>query len=252
MAEYVREQRKQVSRGIANSGAASRQLKGVTDGKSYFEKQAKNVSQFWTKPGVDYVVITANEERNPEGVDAIKELNRQDYTVRKVKETKIERRFLESPEKVVTLIKRGGHNRSNKLISIWNSLDDKDASSTLVHEVTHAKQHEANEATSSGKKPYPDTLSKEIEAHEKQEEYNIKIGNPPKKGITRKDGNKIDRDSIRSYVERVYSVGSGAAPHEDTITGGEVEEEIKPWVLELPKHLEGEGIEETDFAAFGD
>lgn len=57
MGEYSREQRNQLSRAIANSGTGSRQLKELMDNRCCSDKQTKSVSQFWTKEGVDNVVI---------------------------------------------------------------------------------------------------------------------------------------------------------------------------------------------------
>lgn len=110
----------------------------------------------------------------------------------RVYDTIIKRHFPGSPEKDQTLFRRGSHNRRDKKISISDSLENNDASSTLVHEVTHAKQHKINEEITSGSKRYPDVLSKEIDAHIKQEEYNIKMGIPPKKGLQRGEGNEIN------------------------------------------------------------
>nr|DAQ19068.1 MAG TPA: PolyVal Metallopeptidase superfamily domain [Caudoviricetes sp.] len=243
MAEYGREQGNQLSRVIENSGVGSRQFKRFVDNRCYFDKQTKNVSQFWTKSGVDGVVISANDTGITEGVNAINELNSQDYEVQRVEKKTIKRHFTNPFRKDRNLEVLGWHNRANKIIAVCDLLNNEDASSTLVHEVAHAKQAKENEDAVSEKKPYPDTLSKEIDAHIKQEEYNIKMRFPPKNESLRKADGEIDIPGIEKYVKDVYSVGFFAPWYKDTVTGGDIIERIKPWNLECPIHLEGEGIE---------
>lgn len=128
----------------------------------------------------------------------------------------------------------GFHRRSAKKIGILSTRTDKDAASTLVHEVVHAKQHieyEAKKKVDPTAKA-PTKAEKEYEAHIKQEEFKIRNKIPPKDPSFRKwDGKKwvVNVAGIKAWVDKAY--GIGPAKHyidSKRILKGE-KGPLKPW-----------------------
>lgn len=194
--------------------------------KKNFHRSFKTVQYKWNKENVNKYLGANNE-----GYSAVKNLNEQGYTVMKVANVKMKRKFTDDKEPhEEDLISLGWHNRPKRVIAINDDKrDNQEAASTIVHEVTHANQHKANEEAALVSKPLPyDTMiKKELDAHIKQEEFNFKIGLPPKHPTFRDETGKINPDGILAFLKIVY--GGGGRPFVMEERKFDKLEEIKPW-----------------------
>jgi len=167
----------------------------------------------------------------------VDDLNVQGYEVIHFDSYKFTRQFYHGPfnwfkdGSSKPMERNGWHNRSRKEIAISDQRDNGGAASTLVHEVAHANQHYINEQRAKGDldPAYRDTLAKELDAHIKQEEFNLAANLPPKHPSFRTEGNEIDEDAIARYVQRVYAVGANARAYVDSTPVWNTIETIKPW-----------------------
>jgi hypothetical protein len=187
----------------------------------------------WTTEEVNKIL-----KKDHKGKDAVTSLNDQAYSVIHFDKYEFERQFYTDATKTVKdgppkkYERNGWHIRAKKEIALSDKTDNKGAASTLVHEVTHANQHKENEAANLAgiPNPFPDTLSKELDAHIKHEEFNIAAEIAPiDPSFRNKTTGKIDKDAIKTYVERVYAVGAGKRYYTDTEPTYNVIEKIKPW-----------------------
>ena len=193
-----------------------------------------HIRRKWDTKGVNAVL-----KKDSQGIKSVTDLNNQQYTVIHFDQYKFQRQFYTDDKKTQPdgapkdYEKNGWHTRKKKEIALSDQRSNDQAASTLVHEVAHANQHKSNEeAEASSKKeslPFPDKLSKELDAHIKQEEFNIAAGIPPKNKSFRDNTGKIKKDAIKKYVERVYAVGSKKRHYTDTKPTYNVIESIKPW-----------------------
>ena len=175
------------------------------------------------QPKWDVGKVDALLSGHQEGKDAIKNLNADTYTVVKFAKLVFQRQYYKDAAKKQkdgppdSVTRNGWHRRSKKEIAVSDARSDKKAASTLVHEVEHAKQHQANEAAQAAKKtlPFPNKKSKEYDAHINQEKFNIKAGIPPKHPSFRKANGTIDIAAIKTYVDNLYAVGGAARPYDD-------------------------------------
>jgi len=194
--------------------------------------------------------VNNNLGKDPMGKDAVKDLNDQNYKVIKIEQYKFTRQLYTKTPYVeenkagepIPMERNGWHSRGKLEIAISNNRNDKQAASTLVHEVTHANQHKANEEAlledqnlEKENLPFPDVLSKEVDAHVKQAKFNKAAGIPQKqKNFVIKEGPKkgqIDENAIEKYVKKVYKIGQDnqRLPFQDTKPEVTIIETIKPW-----------------------
>jgi hypothetical protein len=187
----------------------------------------------WTTDEVNKILT-----KDQKGKDAVTNLNDQAYNVIHFDKYEFERQFYTDATRTVKdgppkkYRRNGWHIRAKKEIALSDKTDNNGAASTLVHEVTHANQHKENEAANLAGKtnPFPDTLSKELDAHIKQDEFNIAAGIAPlDPSFRNKTTGNIDKDAIKTYVEGVYAVGAGKRYYTDTEPTYNVIEKIKPW-----------------------
>ena len=199
--------------------------------KSIATASSDSIQRKWTTAGVNNVLAKGGGEHE------VNALNAQKYKVIHFDSYKFTRQFYHGPfnwfkdGSPKPMEKNGWHNRSRKEIAISDQRDDGGAASTLVHEVAHANQHQINEQNIQGglDPAYRDKLAKEVDAHIKQEEFNLTVNLPPKDPSFRTKGNDIDHDAIARYVQRVYAVGANARAYVDSTPVWNTIETIKPW-----------------------
>lgn len=165
------------------------------------------------------------------GLDSVKALNAQGYTVLKFDNYEYERQFYLDEAKTQKdgapkkMQRNGWHIRTKREIAISDVRNDEQAASTLVHEVTHANQYDDKSKPKPG---YETTAKKEYGAHIQQEKFNLKVGIAPKHPSFRK-GDQIDETKIREFVDETYAVGGKQRPYTDTEPKYNILETIKPW-----------------------
>lgn len=218
--------------GSKAQSAAQRPLTSMMSAPSYPLAQSWTVQRSWTRGEVNKVL-----KKDQIGKDTVTDLNDQAYTVIHFDKYEFQRQFYTDKAKTikdgppVTYTRHGWHSRSSKEIAIEDLTDNSGAASTLVHEVAHANQHKANEKARAvgGTQPFPDVLSKEIDSHFRQELFNRAAGIPAIDASWRAlSGSKL-KDAVKTYVERVYAVGTGSRPYTDTVPTYNILEKIKPW-----------------------
>ena len=150
----------------------------------------------WTTEGANAFLA-----KSQLGREAVHEFNRFDWVVKKVErcgQKKIYSNIVVEDEDY------GGANRDTKTIVISNTMnDDGEAATTLVHEVTHLQQNEANE-NSLEQPPYPDTFAMEFQAHRRQEEFKEEAGLEMDEDFLT-DG-MLDNEKISVYVRDRYDI----------------------------------------------
>jgi len=199
--------------------------------QQYVANQTQIIQRAWTTRGVNTVL-----DKDTAGRNTITNLNDQGYEVKKFSGGTYNRQYYHDSGRTVIdggLEQRrvnGWHNRGPKLIAIKNEHDKNLAASTLVHEVSHANQHQANEDDLGiGVAPYPDKKSKEYDAHIRQDYFNKAAGIPPKKPEFRNKDGSVNEDNIKAYVDRVYAVGAQARYYRNFPIVYNTIETIKPW-----------------------
>jgi len=95
----------------------------------------------------------------------------------------------------------GYHCRIHKWIGIKADEAPVAAAATIVHEVQHVRQRAEEEAQTRAKL---DVVTKEIEAHLREEEFRKAHGAPPKEPEYRTASDEIDREAIEEDVRRKY------------------------------------------------
>jgi len=165
----------------------------------------------WSREGILEILCS-----DPAGKTDIKVLK--DYKVYSYEAYTYERQYFTDASKTTkkgrpALHTVGGyHNRKKREIGFDVGITNAKAASTLIHELTHAKQHirfEEKRKKQPGAKP-PTKAEKEYEAHIKQEEFNIRKGYPPKRANFRKMVSGkwvVNEPAIRKYVDKVYGIG---------------------------------------------
>lgn len=188
----------------------------------------------WDKPGVDSFLM-----KSTLGREAVEILNKYEKGVHMVGDLHILRTY---PDKRVEKIGVGGiYKPGGENIIIDQDLTNEQASTVFVHEVTHLNQHKENVLVvgtnfSLAEKhepllpfPFPDALSKELDAHRKQEEYRKEAGLPGNPLFL--DGDQISDAKIEAYVKKNYSpaADSGPAAFQDSEFLYESLKIIRPW-----------------------
>ncbi len=205
----------------------AKEMERIANGKAIMPLQLA-----WDVTGVnDYL------RQDQIGIQSIQDLNSQNYTVNKIKDIIITRTYTDGRvPKTEQYVIKGYHQRGNREIAISDeSNDNGSASSTIVHEVAHANQHQANEKEFFFWRwlnwvPFPDVLSKEVDAHKKQELYNQRMGLNLNAALW--EGDKLNDKKIEEYIKRVYLGNgvSGKRPFIDKESSTiKVGSSIKPW-----------------------
>lgn len=192
------------------------------------------VQRAWTKSGVNKVL-----KKDPKGIEAVKNLNAEGYEVIHYDKYEYKRQYYTDATMtvkdgpLVPFTRNGWHIRTKREIALSDQGSNDEAASTLVHEVAHAGEHKKNEewvrAGKPGKEPFPDTLSKELDAHIKQARFNKAAKIPQKHKSFLDVHGEVDEKAIKKYVERVYAVGSKKRYYRNTKPVYKVIEKIKPW-----------------------
>jgi len=176
--------------------------------------------------------------RFPKGMEAVHEVNNNEYSVIKADNMGITRTYADG--KTENLTSFGYTNYENKIILLNNSQNNPKTASTFVHEATHVKQIAS---TNPSKKLYP-VSTFELEAHVIQEEFNSESKIEPKKETFRNASGEVLVQNIRKYIEDIYKGNNKTFT--DKRKKPNIIETIKPWPTPYPMDLQSPGREHLD------